>query len=439
MVNYLYMLKSIINLSVIIRNSSEGAVWRSAWKNLSKLNPDIMPNPLGDETLELSPEAIISIFCTSESVEARPVMLPFLMARHPVIQNYPDFVKSLNQKPDLFRQYSSLVGQFAFFTLIIGYLRSISPGYPHEKLIFNLPNSPWKDLTNIKEVPLGIEKILIERTRGNLLKELSLHIPSKSDAILKALLTISSELQNEPAFVKLDTAVRNISKNENLTTELVNSKNYFEKRLGEMSQTQEPPYIRNNKISNLATQIYQKKGGKILEYVTAYLEFEELIEKIYWILTQFVIREGISCLSVTDATQLQQVMLGNSPNPILTGISRANARSLAIGQLVYLSLSDVQDHFSGLYQVNHVQALYKAGSGIRYYFKANLCWQTPLESFAKLLEIYNSQDFLIKRESITSPDNFRIEISSPQGDPISLELGDPILNFSFSKTMFLPY
>lgn len=313
------------------------------------------------------------------------------------------------------------------------------PGYPNENLIFNMPNAPWKDLSNIKEVPLGIEKTLVERTKGNLLGGISSHIPSKSDALIRALLAVSSELQKEGAFLKLDVAAKNISKNKNLTNELINSQKLFEKRLAEISKLQEPNYIQNNRIAELALQIYKKNGGKILDYVNAYLEFEELIEKIYWVLTQFVTREKLCCLSVLNDAQLQQIMLGNSRNPILTGVSRTSSSSLAIGQLVYLNLSDVDGHISGLYQIDHIQSIFKAGSGIRHYFKAGLVWQIGLKALESSLEKCNAKTFLVQNEPITSADHFRIEISSPDGEPISLEMGDPVLNFSVSKTMFLPF
>lgn len=431
------MLKSIVKLAALLRQTPECIAWRTAWKDICSLSPD-MPD-LNGENIEFTPEVILSILCTSETVEARPVMLPFLMARHPVVQNYPDFIKSLSNNTSLLKQYDLLVKQFVFFILVIGYIRSITPGYPHEDLIFNLAGSPWMDLSNIKEVPLGIEKELFKRTNGNLLREIGTYIPSSPGIVRKALSDISSDLQNESSFKKLDQAVKNINKNKNLKTELINSKKLFEKRLDKILKLQEPPYIRNNKVSKLALQIYKKNGGKVLEYVNAYLEFEELVEKIYWLLTQFMVRGKISCLSIMEETQLQQVMLGNSITPMLTGMSHTSSRSLAIGQLVCLSLSDTDHQLSGLYQVNHIQSLYKAGYDMRHYFKAQLVWQTTLKSFENILESYNIQDLLIKNEPRTSPSSFKLEVSSPQGDPISLELGDPVLDLSFSKTMFLPY
>lgn len=252
-------------------------------------------------------------------------------------------------------------------------------------------------------------------------------------------MALTSKLQEDATFIRLNHAVKNIEKNKNLVHELGNSKQVFEKQIQEITQVGEPPHIRNQKISDLAFHIYKKNGGRILEYVNAFNEYEALIEKIYWLLTQFVVRENISCLSASDENQLQQVMLGNTPYPLLTAISRSSSRSRSIGQLVHLSISNTKQNLNGLYLVDQTQEMYKSGFGMRYYFKARMLWQTNLQALEVSVEKSGMQGFLRKHEAISSPDSFRLEISSKRDEPLELELGDPIINFSLSKTMYLPY
>ena len=99
---------------------------------------------------------------------------------------------------------------------------------------------------------------------------------------------------------------------------------------------------------------------------------------------------------------------------------------------------------NGLYLVDQTQEMNKSGFGMRHYFKARILWQMTMQNLEDLFQRSKMQGFLRKHEPISSPDGFRLEITSEKDRTLELELGDPIINFLGQNNEFplldcLPY
>jgi hypothetical protein len=295
----------------------------------------------------------------------------------------------------------------------------------------------WTEISSYKELPWNLAPSLIpENARDANQLGLERVIPTSWPVITDSLNLLAEAIRQSAIWKELDKTYKVIERQNNLKIELYRARKQFSKEFAKYRDISISKVTQLTRFEDLARQVYAKRGKRITGYINAFLEYERLVEHIYWILSQLIIFENISCITSSLPQQLQQVSLNYGKEAFMTALAKTRGKTLAVGQMVHVALPET-DHISdGLYQVDTLRQKFEPRSGVHVLFRARKLWYCQLDEILSITRNYKLQTCLQNE----MPDILsETKISITDGDKVieTLELGG-FLNYKFSDTMYLP-
>ncbi|MBN1811341.1 MAG: hypothetical protein JXA14_05865 [Anaerolineae bacterium] len=405
------VLENALRFGYMVRNTSAAESWRQAWQILAEIN-------MSGASIAQAPinEIPVTDFLHGMRMDApgtRPLLFLLLL---PSRICSPQRVRSELKPQSIPRQaYEQLTRCLGFAGVLTEFLRSTAPGYPHDRLIHTLDNTPWRQLTSAQEVPWGIGKSLIpDGARDALSIALSRFVGEAAPQVATSLNSLASAMTTHEVWSSLERAWRDIERRGNILHEMERIREAFDQKWAAVPKPPRPTSNQRLKAVALATDLYARRGRRIRSYVTAFEAFENLVERVYWIVTQLVIHESISCITSGTERQLQQVNVEASEGAILTGVAPTIARTLEPGQLVHVTLPQMNHLLDGLYQVEQTSYEYEAGIGDRMLFRARRQWLLELSEGRDALDDL-FEKILVPSEETTPLDGLVISIDTRDG------------------------
>lgn len=383
------VLEETVRLACLIRNSAEAEIWRKAWGDLPNV---YSPAPVVSSPEDMPFNEYVHHVRLMDQAEARPLLFPFILAQlHP--GNDVDFRVQLGQYPKIRNAMNDLAGGFILARIIITFLRSVGTGFPHESLVYTIPDQVWMKVTSDRELPwcLGDTLNLAQDTHRLGLERL---IPSVRDEVADSLTKLVAAIRQDPSWHNLDRAYKTVIQNKNLLTELRSAIEQFRKLLSVALEKSRPAPISPDKLLSIVDQIYRKKGDKIKNYHNSFIEFENLIERIYWIVSHIIMCKSVTYLSSADTEVIQQVNIKPGKEQYLTAIAPTFASGVAVGRIVHMSLPEAGGIFDGLYQIINTHEKYQAGTKLRLVLGAQLLWSCQLSSLQSVTSQFPTQIFI---------------------------------------------
>ncbi len=429
------VLKQALKLACLIQDSKEARSWRKAWNSLAGIefiSPNLMSLPAGEVPLV----DVVLAYRHSDAGQCRPLLFPML------IMFDADAVRiktELRQHPQVWRAYRRLVDCSVLTGQLVTFLRRIGPGYPHQDLIYTIPNTPWTRLSSARELPWRLgESLLVRNSSDARHIGLERSVPSVSRQVADSLNALAEAVRASDIWLELENAFRTVTRRKSLIQEIHRAKVQFEKEFRNISTRNIPPSVLWARVEELAKKVYSKRGSRIQAYVKAFWEYEGLIERIYWIISQLVIYETISCLTTSMPEQLQQVSLSYGKDAPLTALAQTRAKTLQIGQLVHVELVEMDQTLDGLYQVEQWYETYQVGTIPRALFHARCLWYCELKALLDATEDITNQVFVPSEAENMWGEGGRIDIVGPEGIVDSLPIGEVVPSLELRKTIYLP-
>jgi cell fate (sporulation/competence/biofilm development) regulator YlbF (YheA/YmcA/DUF963 family) len=429
------VLEKTLQLGCLIRDTTEAEAWRNAWASLVDLRTTISdPNEL--LTGEIPAVAIVAIRRMDDAAKARPLMFPLLVSQLPPALAPPEIPQALAQYPEARLAFDRLATAMSVAWLTVVFLRRIGAGYPFHDLVYTLPSSPWVRLSNVCDLPLEVSDSLIspDITDAHDLGFERL-IPSRWAQIAAALNELVAAIRTDPAYLGLNEAHRAVARRQNLVQELRNARTQFEREYEAIKASGVMREELAFEAERLAQKVYLKRGARIQQYADACHQFNNLIERIYWILSQIAMYEVISCINSRDQRQIQQVSLCGGSPPLLTAVAPTRCRTLEVGQLLHLTLPEAGNLFDGLYQVENLCSKYHVSSGGYVFFRARRLWTCRVGDVTHATQSFSNRAF-IPSEDRRVFDGWQIRIGDPDQGGIILE-AENLPALEFSANMYL--
>lgn len=381
-----------LQLACVLRDSHSAAHWRAAW-----------PLVLGYQVADAPPQMARALYMIQElrkrgAIRARPLIFPILLSRY-LRLNDTQVLATLQPIPELWERYRLLREGVSVMQQLFGYLWSILPGYPHSDVIYNLTGTPWRDpISNLCLVPFGPTSL----PEGNRATATS----DQRRAALAASMgpAVVAHVDNFVACVRrtenwriLEAAYGEIMREPGLARALPILRQQFEREYAAIWSSGRPRDDAYVALLVLAEQLYQGQHPAITAYIAQFREYEALLARLYWLLSQLVMRQIIACLSTNSPTHLQQVAVypGISRSEVqLTALAPTYAQTLRIGQLVHLTLAEADRALDGLYQVEILHLKATPATGARAFFRARLLWSLPADPLVVRMDLPREQPFV---------------------------------------------
>lgn len=342
------VLAEALQVAYLVRDSEEGKAWREAWNSLNDLlnPPSIMPSP--GEEIPLT--ELVGALRRSEVAEVRPLLFPLIVGKFSPHLNAAQVRNGLKEHSEALKAYQQLVSCMGLTSLLIAFLRSVGPGYPHEHLAHTLPEVPWRHLSNLQELPWNMGGFLLpmDATDARLIG-LKRFVPSLAQQLAASLNLLGATIKTHDVWLQLKESYRQIAGRPNLDKKLRRIRVRFGRGMEKLSHSKPSKSAWHLEAEKLAQRLYSKGGARIRSYMESFLEYERLIERIYWLLSQLLMHECISCITSAVPQQLQQVSLGYGKRRRLTALSETSVKTLEVGQLVHISLIETGHLMDGLY------------------------------------------------------------------------------------------
>lgn len=424
-----------LRTACVVRESPEGGQWRKAWQILSEDFVD-MSSLMTESVGEISIAVHVRAIRVSEQAQSRPTMFPLLVVKFPFIKSIDQIRTGLQNYPREWRALEDLRNCMRLIAVLIEYLRVISPGYPFEELIYTAPDTHWREISNMNELPWGFgEQLVPNKSTDARFIGLKRFVPTVADTAAKEINALSAAIMRSVEWQALKQSHEMVMNHPKIVEELLKARAFFKKELGKTPRLNYPSQQWIDTVEDLAQRVYAKKGPRIGRYIDAFRKYQELIERIYWILSQVIIYENISSITSQNPDQLQQISLSESPLPMLTAISLTGAQTLDVGQLVHISLPVTNHLLDGLYQVEHEHVRFDIPSGVRTLFRARRLWLCHLDEVVSAINGFGNNTIVESKHS-RGGDDYKIVIENLD-KRIILEAGNPITDFDFHKTMYL--
>lgn len=431
------VLEQALEIAYLIRDSEEAILWRKAWNSL--LHIESRARNIQEVSLEAIPlvERIKHLRISDLGI-SRPLMFPLLVAYFPLEVNIAQSYEELKSYPEVLEAYRSLVGSLGLVCSLVTFLRSIGSGYPHASLIYTVPGTPWARLSNMKELPWNLGE-LFDPMGATDARYIGLHrfIPSVSHEVAAGLNDLVTAIKSDNAWRELERSYAAVRQRGNLWKELGQARVQFQRSLDRINQTRMPKVLWEAKVEEEAKKTYSKRGPRIQTYVQSFLDYEWLIERLYWIASQVVMYENISRLTSSEPHQLQQVNISYGQNALLTALAPTLARTLQIGQLVHLQLTETGGTADGIYQVDKWVQRYEVSKGECILFRARSLWYWPLDELLIATKESINRVFVPSEEKDVLGDTW-VTIGSADELALTGRIKDLFLSSELVRTMYLP-
>ena len=195
-------------------------------------------------------------------------------------------------------------------------------------------------------------------------------MPSMAQQSAASLNHLVTTIKAHDVWLRLKESYQEIERRPNLDKKLRRIRVRFGRGMEKQIRSKPSRSAWHLEAEKLAQRLYSKGGARIRSYMESFLEYERLIERIYWLLSQLVMHECISCITSAVPQQLQQVSLGCGKRRRLTALSETSVKTLEVGQLVHISLIETGHLMDGLYQVEQWHAKHQVGIAARILFRA---------------------------------------------------------------------
>jgi len=262
-------------------------------------------------------------------------------------------------------------------------------------------------------------------------------MPSMAQQLAASLNHLVTTIKAHDVWLRLKESYQEIERRPNLDKKLRRIMVRFGREMEKLSRPKLSKSAWHLEADKLAQRLYSRGGARIRSYMESFLEYERLIERIYWLLSQLVMHECISCITSAMPQQLQQVSLGYGKRRRLTALSETSVKTLEVGQLVHISLAETGHLMDGLYQVEQWYAKHQAGIGARILFRARCLWYCELEDLKRTIGEYADQTFLTSEGKRTLGE-WQVIIGPQSDTPKALNVGADIPELELTKTMYLP-
>jgi hypothetical protein len=427
------VLEQTLKLACLIRDSEEANAWRSAWNLLR----DIPVRSVGPPSEETPIAELLHHIRMSEQGQPRPLLFPLLVAHSLPGLKGEQIQEGLKDQPETWHTYQQLVGCFTLIGLIISFLRNIGSGHPHKDLAYTVPNTPWTQLSSEQELPWwsGSNFGIAEEVTDAKSIDLERRIPSISTQVVVCLNNLVAEIRADDIWLELAKSYEKISKRDNLKKKMHRARVRFERELNESRHLNIPKIEWQAKVEKLARTLYAKEGAQVMGHIHNFRQYERLIERIYWLLSQIIIYEAVSSITSAVPQQVQQVSLSPGRMGMLTAVAPTFTKTLEIGQIVHIELPETEHLLDGLYQVGRWIQKYQVASGARIFFSARSLW------YCQLTDLHHATEQSAKRTFVPSEEGDILEggidIVGPEGKVATLRF-DELIGFNLSHTMYLP-
>jgi hypothetical protein len=431
------VLEQTVKLAYLIRDSIEAEAWRKAWGSFREVRSRTW-NPATSAIEEAPLSELFHHVWMGDPTQSRPLLFPLLIVRSLPYLDMAQIQNRLQDQPELWNSYQQLLSCVRLTSLLITFLRSIGPGYPHENLVYTLPNTPWAELSNERELPWNMGDFLLPKgVIDAKLIGLERFLPSVSKQAAVCLNDLVTNIQTDNTWLQLKKSYQKVSRQDNLRKRMQRARSQFEREMSKLNQPDIPKLLWQVKVEELAQKIYRREGAQIMAYVQSFWQFERLIEHIYWLLSQLVIRETISYLTSANHQHIQQISLGCGQERLLTALAPTLAKSLEIGQLIHITLIETNHILDGLYQVTQWIEKYKIATGTRILFRARCLWYCQLDDLLQVTSELIKPAFVPSEEMEVLGES-RVDIHGPNEEVVSLRIKDHLLDFELPKTVYLP-
>lgn len=431
------VLDQTLRLACLIRDSDEARAWRVAWNSLQHIQ--FRTAKLPDTSLEQVPfDEYVGHLCLTDQARSRPLLFPLLLLQYSPHLDPARLQSELQNYPQTLSAYRTLTNGLGLIGQLVTFLRGIGPGYPHEDLIYTLPTTPWAQLSIVKELPWQLGESLIQQKSTGNANQLGLHrfVPSVAAEVAIRSNDLVKAIRSDDAWRQLDSAYDVVSQRKHLVKELREAKSRFKNDCSKIGQVNVPRSLRFTRIEDIARKVYSHRAGQVQAYVQGFLQYEELIERIYWLISQVVMYERISCLASTIPEHIQQISLSRSRKGVLTALSATGARTLQVGQIIYIELPETDHVLDGLYQIEQWVEKYQVDAGFRILFRARCLWNCRVEELAETSKTCVQSTF-IPTEAADPLASLHMSISNPDGTATTFAVKDRITALEIPKAMHL--
>lgn len=427
------VLEHSVHLGCIVRDSPEGRAWREARRQLEK-----MPiRARGIENLPVDHRSIVdNVLFIHKANRARPLLFPLLVGKFLPHLAHKEIRRQLRSS-EIWQPYRELELCAAFVAIAIEYLRSIAPGYPHKGLVYTLPNTPWAAVSSFKELPWNSASSLIPAEARDAHRiGLERVVSTTAPVIAHRLNLLVEAITNSEVWTNLAGARKAIERKRTLQSELQRSREQFAAEFETFERHDISIASRNAKAEEIAEKVYAKRGSRIQRYVEAFLHYEQLLENIYWLLSQLIAFEDISCLTSDDSRQVQQVFLSYGKRGYVTALATTRGKTLAVGQLAHLTLTEIDSAGDGLYQIELLDQRYDPSSRVRVLFRGRCLWSCSLSELREITERY-TKSTLVENETPDLVSTTELRMMDGEKVVESLSLGE-LMAYKVRDTMYLP-
>jgi len=434
------ILACALQLATLIRDSVEAAAWRTAWGTL----PNIETPPFDAQTTTVAdaPATVqLRLARWSESGQARPLLFPLVAAKFGA-ESPAALHAQLADQPAVWAAYQQMVSCLALAGHVLTGLRRIAPGYPDTLLIYTLPDSPWAEVSDIAEVPYDRRGVLTTARQSDpRFSQLQRVVPSITAPVQHALSALHMAIRAGTLWQTLEQTRRQIDQDSRFSMELERARRQFVQdfqRRMPLGGTRATRRV----LQDLEPRAYAQQAAQIQAYVQAFRNYEQQIERIYWLLSQIIMQQSITVLSSTDPAQIQQIHWRTEAGPVLTAIAAQHYHTLNIGGLVYLDLPETGRLLNGIYFVKQWTMRYHVADGIRIYFQAHRMWEGAL---GELQAATPATPPATPPVFIPGPDQplpdlrtMRIGFGPSHAPEDSFALEDITISWHMSRSMYLP-
>lgn len=431
------ILTCALQLATLIRDSVEAAAWRTAWGTL--LNIETPPFDAPTIPLETLPAAVqLHMARWSESGAARPLLFPLVAAKFGAASPAALHAQLADQ-PAVWAAYQQMVTCLALAGHVLTGLRRIAPGYPDNRLIYTLPDSPWAEVSDIAEVPYDRRGVLTAARQSDpRFSQLQRVVPSITAPVQDALRALHMAIRAGTRWQTLAQTRHQIDQDSRLSGELERARRQFVQNFQRRMPSGGERATRCRVLQDLEPQVYAQQGPQIQAYVQAFRSYEQQIERIYWLLSQIIMQQSITVLSSTDPAQIQQIHWHTEAGSLLTAVAAQHYHTLNIGGLVYLDLLETGRLLNGIYFVKQWTMRYQVADGVRIYFQAHRMWEGALEEL-------QAQNPATEPVFVSGPDQplpdlrtMRIGFGPSHAPEDSFALEDIVISWHMPKSMYLP-
>jgi hypothetical protein len=439
------VLKQTLKLASVLANAHEVQSWAEAWFKLDRSQLGMAPMNGDLSAAGIPVEHKLYVARAIPAVEVRPLLFTSLL--HQLTgMGEGDWVTALANSPMLLDNYRKLQNLYWLGYILITLLRRASPGFPHDHLLYSRALPSWQESERTCEVPWDDFTDLLQFGKDFSMDRL---VPSCTEEVQKEIRNLILVIKADPTWNRLFAASRHVLRNDSLSKDLQERKAVFWSEMNSYYSSQQP-FRRSDlrsRVLEIESAVYADLSPKSRSYVRAFLDYERLLSRIYWVLSQALIHRKVSYVSSMNANQIQQVSIerydyDDGVYPHLEAVTSKEIRTQHPAQLLHITLPETNHMLDGLYQVEVSGFIYSRGNGeARHVFKARQLWSCTLNELTEACKSFKTP-LLVGTEADRSANEAVNSMMMSYGDDeqssTRIQVRQYISSFRLTKHMFFP-